>query len=895
MNPRSPKAWPFALLAVCILADCKSSSGTSPPGGSGGLIEDAELSAYLQSVGEAVADEAGEDPFPIDVYDFDAAQAFALPTRRVALTRGMLLLISSEAELACVLGHEIAHHLLGHVSERFAEQDPPPLDMSHPLFNGWPEEEEAAADLRGLELCAGAGYEPLSAPNLLLSAARFDSELSFEQLSNEDDDEPHPLVIRTRDAVGRISEVRVEGLRRGVPEYLRIRDRALGTGGMAEARVPQDARRFFPSPILVGGAYLAFDYYTQLERDGREATVAWIQDQCMPADNTVVPSNYLDAFGHCWSGCQVSRDCGSLCGNPGIWHEIGREFFYGGEHDSFWQDWRNQNEGARRSGGEGSCYGICEDAIESGELDLTAPYRRWWGCDEGGLLDGGRPNGSTFNRYGDTVSPRFFGDPHLVTADGLRYDFHGVGEFIALHSVTDDFVVQARFAPVAALRASKTSAVAMNVEGDRVGAYLTPGGISVRVNGDLAEQSASWVTLPGGGRIQVDSTRLIAQWADDTTLWAYGFGDVIDVSMRITPPRLTRLRGLLGDADGDLSNEYVTRDGVLIDVPTESGETRRQALYDDFGETWRIIPEESLFDYLAGDSSEDYQQPGFPDTMIAIDDLGGSERAIAEDRCRQAGVTESPWLEECIFDMGFTGDPEWAESARRTSDPSSLTWNEMYQAQGDIVGPQTVTMEEFLAKAGQRHFFRILQNMPSLNLAQWELFAPSGTRVFRACVVSCNQPGEYELAESGLYTSRLTADPGESGTLVVARNLVPDPQVFDQGDDDVLGSALGTGAGMIEVPGSVDIYRIDGASGTRLTFSFLERNPQLFFGRWQLVDPGGVTLFDAIFPSVGTPQNVDLVTNGTYLLRVDGGDDWPSDEIRGYGEYSILLSVAPSP
>jgi len=894
VNPQSPKAWVGALLVVCILADCKSSSSTSPPGGDGGLIDDAELSAYLKSVGDAVAVEAGEDPYSINVYDFDAAQAFALPDRSVALTRGMLLLISSEAELACVLGHEIAHHLLGHVSERFAGQDPPPLDMSHPLFNGWPEEEEAAADLRGLELCTGAGYEPLSAPNLLFRAARLDSELSFEQLSDEDDDDPHPLVTRTRDAVARITDAPTEGLRLGVPEYLQIRDRALDLGGMAEAAVPQDARRFFGNPILVG-AHLASDYYTQLEDDGREATVAWIQDQCMTADATVVPSNYLDAFGHCWSGCQIYRDCGGLCGNPGIWHEIGREFVFGGQHDSFWQDWRNQNEGARRSGGEGSCYGICEDAIESGELDLTAPYRRWWGCDEGGLLDGGRPNGSIFNRYGATVSPRFFGDPHLVTADGLRYDFHGVGEFIALRSVTDDFVIQARFAPVAALRASKTSAVAMNVEGDRVGAYLASGGISVRVNGELAEQTSSWVTLPGGGRVQVDSTRLIAQWADDTTLWAYGFGDVIDVSMSIAPPRLTRLRGLLGDADGDLSNEYVTRDGVLIDVPTESGETRRQALYDDFGETWRIAPEESLFDYLAGDSSEDYQQPGFPDTMIAIDDLGGSERAIAEDRCRQAGVTESPWLQECIFDVGFTGDPEWAESARRMSDPASMTWNEMYRAQGEIVGPQTVIMEEFLAKAGQRHFFRILQTMPSLNLAQWELLAPSGARVFGACVVSCNQPGEYELPESGLYISRLSADPGESGTLIVARNLVPDPQVFDVGDNDMLGSGLGTGAGMIEVPGAVDIYRIDGTAGMRLTFSFLQRNSRLFFGQWQLVDPNGVTLFDTILPSVGTPRNIDLVTNGTYLLRVDGGDDWPSDETRGYGEYSILLSVGPSP
>ncbi len=41
-----------------------------------------------------------------------------------------------------------------------------------------------------------------------------------------------------------------------------------------------------------------------------------------------------------------------------------------------------------------------------------------------------------------------FGDPHLLTFDGADYDAQAVGEVIAAKSTTDDFEVQARFAPV---------------------------------------------------------------------------------------------------------------------------------------------------------------------------------------------------------------------------------------------------------------------------------------------------------------------------------------------------------------------------------------------------------------------------------------------------------------
>jgi hypothetical protein len=499
-----------------------------------------------------------------------------------------------------------------------------------------------------------------------------------------------------------------------------------------------------------------------------------------------------------------------------------------------------------------------------------------------------------YSDYGALGSPDIFGDPHLRTIDGLTYDFHGVGEFVAVESTVDDLVVQVRLTEVAALQASKTTAVAANVNGDRVGAYLGSSSFVVRVNGEPADPKGSWVPLPNGGYVQVETDEVVFQWPDDTRLWVYYWGNVLDIAMTLPAQRQATLAGLLGNADGDPSNEYFTREGVPVDVPDEPRDARREALYGEFGESWRIDAAESLFDYEPGESTDDFQLPGFPMSSLSIDDLDEVTRREARLDCISLGVTESPWLEDCIFDVGFTGDISWASSARNAADPDSLTWNEMYESQVAIEGEDTVIMEEFLGQAGDAHFFRFTETMASLGLANWEVIAPSGDRLFLNCVFRCGQPGEHVLPESGLYVSRLTADPGESGSLTVARNVVPDPQVFDiaSGVTSVNLMQLGPGAGTISLPGGEDIYRIDGRSGMTITLTPVDIDGAIQFGQWKLTDPNGTVLFDRMLPLGGTPRSQDLALDGIYELSITGGNSWPSEWDFGFGDYSILFEVA---
>jgi predicted Zn-dependent protease len=76
-----------------------------------GLVDDAALQAYVQRVGTTLAKTSHRPalPWTFGVVDDPTPNAFALPGGYIFLTRGMMNLMNSEAELAAVLGHEIGH------------------------------------------------------------------------------------------------------------------------------------------------------------------------------------------------------------------------------------------------------------------------------------------------------------------------------------------------------------------------------------------------------------------------------------------------------------------------------------------------------------------------------------------------------------------------------------------------------------------------------------------------------------------------------------------------------------------------------------------------------------------------------------------------------------------
>jgi predicted Zn-dependent protease len=87
-----------------------------------GLVSDPELNRYVESVGRAlVVNSPRQDvPYSFQIVEMDEPNAFALPGGHIFVSRGLLLLANSEAELAYVLGHEMGHVAARHTAQRDA-------------------------------------------------------------------------------------------------------------------------------------------------------------------------------------------------------------------------------------------------------------------------------------------------------------------------------------------------------------------------------------------------------------------------------------------------------------------------------------------------------------------------------------------------------------------------------------------------------------------------------------------------------------------------------------------------------------------------------------------------------------------------------------------------------
>jgi len=85
---------------------------------------DPELTKYVQSVGGKLAAVAAEDaplPYEFTVLNNSAPNAWALPGGKIAINRGLLTEMNSEAELAAVLGHEIVHAAARHTAKQMTK------------------------------------------------------------------------------------------------------------------------------------------------------------------------------------------------------------------------------------------------------------------------------------------------------------------------------------------------------------------------------------------------------------------------------------------------------------------------------------------------------------------------------------------------------------------------------------------------------------------------------------------------------------------------------------------------------------------------------------------------------------------------------------------------------
>ncbi len=85
------------------------------------VYDDPALQRYVEDIGMRLARTSHRPnlPWQFTVVDVAAVNAFALPGGFVYVTRGLLAYLSSEADLAGVLGHEIGHVTARHSVQQY--------------------------------------------------------------------------------------------------------------------------------------------------------------------------------------------------------------------------------------------------------------------------------------------------------------------------------------------------------------------------------------------------------------------------------------------------------------------------------------------------------------------------------------------------------------------------------------------------------------------------------------------------------------------------------------------------------------------------------------------------------------------------------------------------------
>lgn len=164
-----------------------------------GIHADKALNAYVQRVGQRLlatlkpTDMIYQNmPFSFQVVNATYVNAYAFPDGTIAITRGMMLELENEAQLAAVLGHEIAHVNCGHTASAMSKGSV--VDMvvggtgeylaskesswaqvatlagqigGSALLATYSREQERQADQGGMDYMVRAGYHPRGMVDLM--------------------------------------------------------------------------------------------------------------------------------------------------------------------------------------------------------------------------------------------------------------------------------------------------------------------------------------------------------------------------------------------------------------------------------------------------------------------------------------------------------------------------------------------------------------------------------------------------------------------------------------------------------------------------------------------------------------------------------------------------------
>ena len=259
------------------------------------------------------------------------------------------------------------------------------------------------------------------------------------------------------------------------------------------------------------------------------------------------------------------------------------------------------------------------------------------------------------------------GDTHLLTFDGAFYHFQAAGEFV-LTSDGDGFTVQVRQEPWTSCTTVNT-AVAIQAGSNRIAFYARKPNL-LRINGQPTTMNCPNVSLQSSSVSSLTCTlKLIDNYviAFDGTVYSVKWPEsaravevtpmtgYLNISVWDSPG--SPMLGLLGDGRGNPRNDLKLADETALAIPVSFDD-----LYSRFAGAWRVHPEQSLFYYDSGESTQSFTRAQFPPAVCDASTLPAATRMNARQICQNHGISEAPLLDACTLDVAMFGNADAAEA-----------------------------------------------------------------------------------------------------------------------------------------------------------------------------------------------------------------------------------------